>query len=147
MKTITMIQNSDEWLEIRKKYVGASDANIILGEGGKITPLMLWNQKANGIEIDTKGAEFIFAKGHKLEDKMRNIMEMVLDTELKPLVTISEQHEFLMASLDGYDENSGATWECKYVGQDDFKSVDEGNMMMKYYPQVQQQMMLTGAPF
>jgi hypothetical protein len=50
-----------------------------------------------------------------------------------------------MASLDGYNEDLEANWECKFVGKDDFEKVFEGKMLDKYFPQVQMQLAVTGA--
>lgn len=147
MKTIDMIQNSDDWYKMRNNYIGASEANIIMGLSKFRTVLELWKLKTGEAQEGNKTPDYVQAKGHKVESKMRPIMEMLYDTELEPIVVVSEDYPFLMASLDGYSDTLGANWECKYCGQDDFKKVSDGQMLMHYYPQVQHQLMLTGAPF
>lgn len=145
MKTIKTLQNSDEWYEMRKNYLGASDSNIIMGKSKFMTPLELYRQKL-GVDKPKEGANFIQAKGHKLEEKMRPIMEMLYDCSIDAIVAVSQQYDFLMASLDGYMGN-GAVWENKFVGADDYDLVSDGQMLDKYYPQVQHQLMVTGAPY
>lgn len=147
MQKIDMIQNTDEWLKMRNNFIGASEANIIMGQSKFKTPLELWKQKIGEVKEGNKPQNFIQAKGHKMEEKMRNIMDMLYDTDFVPLVVKSDEYEFLMCSLDGYSESLGAVWENKYVGQDDYETVANGKMLMHYYPQVQHQLMLTGAPF
>ncbi len=147
MKIVDIEQNTPEWHALRANRLGASDSNIIMNQGKKITPLMLWKEKALGEKIDNSGAEFIFAKGHRIERKLRNIAEMLFDTDLPSIVAISDEYEFLLASMDGYSSSLSATWECKYCGQDDYDKVAEGEMLMHYYPQVQHQLMLSGAQY
>ena len=147
MKTISMIQNTDDWYKMRNNYLGASEANIIMGKSKFMTALELFNQKIGEPKKDKKENNFIQAKGHRMEEKMRNVMDMIYDTEFKPLVVLSDEYPFLMASLDGYSENIGCVWENKYVGQEDFAKVANRQMLEQYKPQVQQQLLLTGAPF
>lgn len=41
MKTIDMIQNTEEWHKLRNTRLGASEANIIMGKSKFSTPLQL----------------------------------------------------------------------------------------------------------
>jgi putative phage-type endonuclease len=147
MKKIAMIQNTDDWYKMRNSFIGASEANIIMGLSKFKTPLELYNQKIGQAHEGNKEPNFIQAKGHKMEEKMRNVIGMLYDSDFEPIVCVSEQFEFLMASLDGYCEKTGIVWENKYVGQDDYDTVASGKMLDHYMPQVQQQLMVTGAPF
>jgi putative phage-type endonuclease len=147
MKKIDMIQNSDDWYKMRNNYLGASESNIIMGHEKFMTVLELWKLKTGEPKKENKDPNFIQAKGHRIEAKMRPTMEMLYDTDMEPIVVVSEEYPFLMASLDGYSESVGFNWECKYVGQEDYEKVSNQEMLMHYYPQVQHQLMLTGAPF
>lgn len=147
MKTISTIQNTEEWHKVRNGKIGASDANIIMGVSKFMTPLELMKQKKDGPKTDENKSNYIQNKGHMIEEKLRNAAELIYDDEFPPLVVVSDEYPYLMASLDGMGKDSGATWECKYVGQEDFDKVDNGEMLSHYIPQVQQQIMLTGAPF
>lgn len=147
MKTVSTVQNTDEWYKMRNNYIGASEANIIMKKSKFKTPLQLWEQKVKPPEEGNKPSNFIQAKGHRLEEKMRPIMEMLYDTDLEPLVVLSEEYDFLMASLDGYSKDKKFNWENKFVGEDDYQKVANKEMLEHYIPQVQHQLMLTGAPF
>lgn len=148
MKTIGKLkQNSEEWHQWRKEGIGASEANIIMGKSSNISPLMLFNSKVHGIEIDNSGAEFIFAKGHRLEAKARPLFEMEVDGEFPDTIAVMEKTPFLRASLDGYSKELHACWECKFVGQEDFETVKSGKVLDHYYPQLQHQLMVTGANY
>lgn len=147
MQTIDMIQNTKEWYKMRNNYLGASESNIIMGVSKFKTPLELWKQKTGEAQPENKSPNFIQAKGHRLEEKMRPFIELLYDTDFPPIVVKSEEYEFLMCSLDGYSDSIGAVWENKYCGQDDYNKVANGEMLEQYIPQVQHQLMLTGAPF
>lgn len=145
MKIISSIQNTDDWYKLRNTRLGASDANIIMGLSKFKTPLELWKQKTGEPEKGNKEPNFIQAKGHRLEEKCRPIAEMVFDTEFPSMVALSSTHEFLMASLDGYSAQKNWNWENKFVGKEDFEKVSKGIMLEHYKPQIQQQLMITGA--
>lgn len=147
MKTIVAEQNSKEWHELRKTRLGASDACIVLKTSLFMSPFQLWKQKRSDEIPNDDDQNFIQMKGHKYERKMRELMGFLYSTDFEGLTVLSEEYPHLMASLDGYSEEIGCIWENKYVGQDDFEKVNNGEMLAKYVPQVQQQLMLTGAPF
>lgn len=139
-------QNSPEWHEWRKEGLGASEANIIMGVSKFCTPLELWEKKVNGERVeDQEKLNFITEKGHRLEAKARPFFEMEMDNEFPDMIAVMEKNKWLRASLDGYCEETGELWECKFVGQDDFDSVQFGKVLDKYYPQLQHQMMVTGS--
>jgi len=145
MKNISMIQNTDEWRSFRNERLGASEANIIMGVSKFKTPLQLWEQKTGKAQEENKEPNFIQEKGHRIEAKCRHIAEMIFNTEFPPIVAIHEEMDFLMASLDGYSEEQNLNWECKYAGKDDFEKVCNGEVLEQYYPQIQQQLFITGA--
>ena len=147
MKTVDVLQNKDEWYKMRNNFIGASESNIIMGHTKFKTPIGLWKQKIGEAQPENNDTTFIQAKGHRLEEKTRPIIEMVLDTDIKPLVVVSDDYPFLMCSLDGYSEEHHFTWENKFVGAADFEKVNNGEMLMHYYPQVQHQLLLTGANY
>lgn len=147
MKTITMIQNSDEWSKLRETKLGASDANIIMGMSKFMTPHELYLKKTGNWAKEEKESNFIQEKGHRKEIKARAKFELITDKEWPPIVCLHSEYDFLMASLDGYNEELNENWECKFVGKDDFSEVKSGQMLEKYYPQVQMQLAVTGARF
>jgi putative phage-type endonuclease len=144
MQRLELIQNTKEWEELRSTKLGASDANIIMGVSEYCTIRELWMRK-KGLTAEKKSNDFAKNKGHRIEEKYRNTYELETDLEWPPLVALSEDIPFLMASLDGYNPEIEANWECKYVGQEDFENVKSGKMLDKYYPQVQMQLFLTNA--
>lgn len=159
MKIKSIVQNTAEWLALRGKKIGASDANIIMGVSEFKTVRQLWKEKLEYVSgakeavvnEDEKKNTFITDRGHKIEPKIRAMMELEFDVELQDLIIVSEDPEldFLMASLDGYGvcEADGLkyTLECKYVGQEDYLKVKNGQILEQYKPQIMQQLFLSGA--
>jgi len=145
MKTLSMIQNTQEWKAYRKDRIGASDANIIMGVSEYMTPLELWKVKTGKVDVDTDDPNFIQAKGHKLEEKIRAMHEVETGYDFPAIVCLSDVYPFLMCSLDGYCDVLQEVLECKYVGQEDFASVKNGMALPQYMPQVMTQLLLTGA--
>lgn len=150
MKTIDLVQNSKEWHEFRKTRLGASCANIIMGVSEFQTPREYWKARRKYIENPDVLVEdepnFIQAKGHRAEPKLRSILELQLGFDFPAVVVINDAFPAFMASLDGWCEELQATAEFKLVGKDNFEFVrDQKKCLPQYYPQVQQQLMLTNA--
>lgn len=141
-KLINIKQNTDEWYELRFDYLGASDANIIMGVSKFMTPEELLEQKVK--RIKNTDPNYIQELGHKIEDKQINYYNLELDLDLEPSLMV---HEILplLASFDGYDEKKNIIWEHKLVGKADFEKVKNGEMLEQYYPQVQQQLFISEA--
>ena len=58
---------NEEWLEIRRKGIGGSDAGTVLGKNPYKSPLTLWAEKRNELPNEFKGNEAT-AWGHLLEE-------------------------------------------------------------------------------
>ena len=97
-----MIQQSDEWLEMRKKFIGASDAPIILGESPWSTPYKLWREKIGISECEK--TNFAMKRGIDLEPEARCAFTKCTGIEVQPDVIFSKKYPFMMASLDGIDK-------------------------------------------
>jgi len=148
-----MQQNTPEWEKLRQGKIGASDANIIMGVSTFMTPLDLYLKK-KGLPPRKKESdnEFITSKGHWLEDKMRAEIELETGCEFPPEIRIHAEIDFLMASMDGYNEPWKMGIECKYVGQEDFAKIEKWDPqssepfpLPQFYPQMQQQYVCSGA--
>ena len=129
-----------EELEIRKSYANASEAGIITGTdaekqfnlylekiGSKEPDDLTWVQPVRFGEV-TEALNIEFAE-HKLGKKVTALQQAV----------ISDEYPWMRATLDGMID--GHILECKCVSA--FGKEDE--QKAKYYPQVQQQMLITGA--
>lgn len=142
MEIIELKQNSEDWHTFRQKHIGASDAPIILGCSPYKTPWGLLQEKLTGKSSTI--SDYILKKGHEMEEKARHLFELALETTLTPVVIRSEKWPFLTASLDGMTEDK-VVWEHKLVGLEDFQNIKAGKCPEKFWPQLQQQMLVSGA--
>jgi len=147
-------QNSNEWLEWRRKGLGASDAPVVMGVSPYKTPFQLFEEKI-GKPSKKKANEYITNKGHKAEGPARARAEFKIGMVFKPELVEMENYEWLRASLDGYNEEHHVIMEIKYQGAEDHakaKAWVDGEIKNvrdavpeKYWPQIQHQLMVTGA--
>ena len=135
-----MKQGTKEWLELRKKYIGASDAPVIMGVSPWTTPLQLWEEKL-GIKGPRESTEAM-RQGLVKEDSARNLFYKLTDIQVFPDV-IFHENEFMMASLDGIDLTRKHALEIKSpfkIDSPDHELALEGKIPQKYYPQLQHQL-------
>lgn len=130
-------QNTPEWLEMRKSKIGASDAPIIMGESPYGTPLQLYEEKIGIRERYQHGG---MALGHKREPIARRLFEEEMLCAVEPTVVVHPVHEWMMASLDGYDQASNLAVEIKNPNEQDHETARQGKVPQKYFAQLQHQM-------
>ena len=114
-------QGSDEWLAWRLQGLGASELPIILGEVPKSygTYDSLLAEKLGA--PPKKKNDFIMAKGHETEIKIRAKLCMKYDLELVPTCAEYGKFPFFRTSLDGYHPK--LTIEAKYCGGENLNLV------------------------
>lgn len=142
---VELEQNTPEWLEFRNNYIGASDANIIMGLSKYCTRAKLLEQKRNPENI-INTESYAANLGHKVEEKKRPAVSFEFDLDLKPVV-MKKKGMPLTASLDGWDQKKKVPWEHKLLGAEDFENAKKGIFPEKYKPQVQQQLFITEAEY
>lgn len=145
METVELSQNTLEWEEERRRFIGSSDVPIIMGYHNWSTPYKLWEQKLGFSEENTADKQFIFQKGHRLEDKARKMYELYSGLDFPPKVVQKSDLPYARASLDGINFAHKKQIEIKYVGRGVWLDLKNGaNIPDHYYPQVQYQLMITG---
>lgn len=131
-------QGSDEWLELRRTKVTATDASAILG----INP---W-KSAHDVYLDKmgQGKPFItnpaIERGRMMEDSIREHYEALVNEWFPPAVAIHPD-EWALASLDGINAHNTKILEIKTCGKKVFEEVGQGGPPSYYFSQVQFQMM------
>lgn len=138
-----MIQGSDEWLEWRKQGLGASDAPIVMGVSPWKTRFKLWEEKL-GLADDKPNTNPAMAMGHMWEPRIREMAENKLERRFPASEVVHKDKPHLRASLDGISE-CGELLECKLANKLDHEGAARGLVPDKYYPQLQHQMLVTGA--
>lgn len=143
MKTINLIQGSQEWLAFRKNHLGASDAAIIMGvyKWNK-TPKMLWEEKLGLAEHSSDNAATRFGKAN--EANAREVYEEMMGEKYDAAIVMNDAYPILMASLDGLNAAQTNAVEIKCAGNEDHQTAKEGKVPLHYYPQVQMQLLVTG---
>lgn len=140
-----MRQNTPEWLEIRKKYIGASDAPIIMGvspfkrsDGRKKTPHVLWMEKLDLLPQEKESRAMKYGK--QMEESAREAYEKMVGDFFAPKVCFHKEIKYLMASLDGVSIDGKLAVEIKNANYEDHTLAKTNKVPAKYYPQVQQQL-------
>lgn len=126
-------QGTQAWLELRKQYVTATDAPIIMGLSPFKTPYKLWRQK---MDLDPPDEETErMREGTRLEPLARKWIEKNLDLKCEPKIVFKN---FMMASLDGVTD-MGNIFEIK-CGPKSFEQAKQGIIADYYICQMQHQM-------
>ncbi len=142
MRTIELEQGSKEWLDFRMNKIGASDAPIIMGDSPWATSYKLWERKMGFAEEQKE--THAMSEGKRLEEVARQTVEEVLHIPLYPLVGIHDEHDWMIASFDGFSIDGRAV-EIKCVGLDDhLMAVLDKQVPKKYRYQLQHQLAVSG---
>lgn len=138
---IDLQQNTPEWLEFRRRKIGASDSPIIIGVSPWKTPLQLWEEKL-GLR---QGVETIaMRRGSDLEHTARCFYQDLMGYEIKPKVMIHPDFDWMMASLDGMSVDGKNVVEIKCPGKKTHEMAECGIVPDHYMPQLQHQMSVAG---
>lgn len=112
-----MDQGTQDWLKWRKTGIGSSDTPVIIGVSPHDKTIRdIWIDKTNP-EVQEEHS-YIFKKGHEMEAKVRAMYELTTDSQYPPTTM---QRDFLLASLDGWNESTKTAIEIKYVGKSAIK--------------------------
>lgn len=137
-----LVQGSQEWLEMRKNYIGASDAPVIMGVSPYKTEHKLWEEKL-GISNETVDT-FATRYGHAMEDPARKAYEEFTKVLVVPEVVFHKEKKFMMASLDGLSLDGSIAVEIKNPCSADHEIAKNGEIPKKYFPQLQHQIAVLG---
>ena len=132
-----MEQNTQEWLEMRKKMIGSSDAPIIMEMSPFKTPLKLWEEK---VGISKSNFNPAMAYGHKMEPIARRLFEEEMLCTVEPKVILHPNYDWMMASLDGLNVDAKIAVEIKNPNAKDHNEAKLGKVPDKYYAQLQHQL-------
>jgi putative phage-type endonuclease len=131
-------QNTPEWLEMRKNYLGASDAPTIMGIYTYRTPIDIYNSKLLCNYEDE--CNIAMQRGKEMEEPARLMYQDMKMCIVEPTVLFHPKHKFMMASLDGFCEESKVAVEIKNPCKEDHEIARSGNVPEKYFPQLQHQL-------
>jgi len=140
---VDLIQNTEEWLEFRKSKIGASDIPVIMGLSPYSTPLSLWKRKLGFEESPPMHAGMLY--GQRNESMVREMAQIEVDLRFDPVIFQHDEHEWAIASLDGYNADKKTVIEIKCCNKSDHEGARKGKIPTKYYPQLQWQYFVTDA--
>lgn len=135
-------QGTPEWLEMRKRYLGASDIPVLMEESPYKTPYQLWQEKL-GLSQPQKMTESM-EYGQKNEENIRGMYEIISGYKMTPQVIFHPKIDYLMASLDGLNEYGTFAVEIKCNNHDNHCLAKEGQIPYCHYGQLMAQMECLG---
>ena len=135
MVNINVEQGTQDWLELRRKSVTASDCACLMGVGFE-TPYQRWMKKITGEEEPVNDD---MQRGKDLEPVARAEAERIFETPFYPETHIHAQNTWAMASLDGISPN-GTIIEIKCPRSKGHEAARLGVIADYYIPQLQWQM-------
>lgn len=143
MITYPVQQGSQEWLDIRKKFNTASEANAMMGTCPHITRTELLDQKKTGIAKEpTNYEKKLFALGHQAEAAARPLAEEIIEDDLYPVVASRGDY---LASYDGITMLNDIGFEHKLWNATLAESVNEGIVPDSHVWQLEQQLFVSKA--
>ncbi len=137
-----MKQNTPEWLEMRKKYIGASDAPAIMGISPWKSKYQLWEEKVS-ISVPTYKSASMH-RGTEMEPIAREEFIKMTGLIVEPEVMFHPSNSFMMASLDGLSKDKKYAVEIKCPGPVDHNEAMLDMVPKKYVPQLQHQLEVCG---
>lgn len=139
MKFLQVEQDTDDWLNLRRTKIGASDAPVIMNCGYK-KPSQLMQDKLMGKESYVTSA---MQRGKELEPLARDLISKKHNTTYRPVVVQSMTVDWQMASLDGFDDKSGYFIEIKCPNAEKYAQIARGEVPIEYFWQIQHQLCVT----
>ncbi|MDW6094021.1 homogentisate 1,2-dioxygenase [Vibrio rhizosphaerae] len=144
MKTLDLVQGSQEWLEARLNYYCASEAPAVMGESKYMSRSQLLDLKkgwqSNPVSSFTQK---LFDDGHEHEDMARDILELEELEDYPPVVGLEVVDGIeMLASFDGFGD-AGA-WEHKDWNKTLAENVRNALLEPHYYWQLEHQCIVGG---
>jgi putative phage-type endonuclease len=134
----TLLTDKQAWLKLRKNFIGASDAPVVLGVSPWKTPYQLWQEKL-GISSDQEETPAM-RYGTNLEETARRAYEKYTGSLMVPEIVYHAEKKYMMATLDGLSPNGDMAVEIKCPNESDHNLAKSGKVPEHYKPQLQHQL-------
>ena len=155
---ILLPRNHEEWLQERKKGLGASDAGTIIGVNRWKTNVELWREKVGMQEPEDISDKPYVQYGHDAEPHLRALFaldhpELKVTYESPYKMIFSDEFPFIFATPDGELEElatgrlGGLEIKTTEIMNSRQWSEWDGRIPQQYYAQVCHQFLATGWSF
>jgi len=146
MKFVDVEQGSFEWHALRRTKIGASSSPSLLNLSPYKTPVDVYNEMVFGEKGYVNAA---MQNGTDKEGEARDYFNSIIPTpgeqyKFSPAVVVSEEYDFLMASLDGINASHNVILEIKVPGQKVYEQCFLDNVPIHWEYQIQHQLAVTG---
>jgi putative phage-type endonuclease len=138
-----LVQGTQQWIEWRKKGVGASEMAAILGLCPYSTKYQVWLEKT-GRSTGFVG-NYATQRGNELEARARARYELITMEDAPPALAVHPKYDICRVSLDGKSADNRLILEIKCLGKEYHSMAQSGIVPPHYVPQVQYQLAVTGA--
>lgn len=137
--------SEQEWLELRKNYLGGSDASVILGVNKYKSAVALYLEKTGQIENEFTG-NLATELGNELEPFVAKKFEEATGKRVRRLNKMlqHEEHEFMTANLDRVIIGEKAFLECKTTNARNENAWKDDAVPVEYLAQVMHYLAVTG---
>lgn len=140
-KFLDVEQGSEEWLELRKKCVTATDIATIMGVNPYKTAYQLWQEKLGLKELEIENDAM--RRGKELEPIALEACCKIIGKNFYPAVVTHDRYPWAMASLDGISQDRTSICEIKCMGKANHEEALGGHVKELYNCQMQWQMFVT----
>ena len=137
-------ENREDWLSLRRNYIGGADAAAVVGLNEWQSPYALWCEK-RGITPQFEGnlrTDF----GTFAEDFVAKRFEQETGKKVRRnnFSMINDEYPWAIADIDRDIEGEDAILECKVVNELQLKHYACGDYPPRFYCQVQHYLAVTG---
>jgi len=134
----------EEWLELRRKYIGGSDIAAIIGLNRYRSPIDVWMDKTGRKE--DKPANEAMRQGLDLEDYVAKRFEEESGKKVQRtnFMHVSDDHPYFAANIDRMVVGEDALLECKTTSMYSSGRWKDNKTPDEYYCQVQWYLGVTG---
>lgn len=107
------IKNQQQWLELRKKSIGGSDAAAVVNLNQYQSRYSLWAEKTG--KVEAFAGNIATDVGHILEDYVAQLFEMETGkkVEKRDVTIYNDEYPFAHANVDRFLVDEDAILECK----------------------------------
>lgn len=143
--TVKEMQNRQNWLDMRNKGIGGSDAGVIMGSSPWKSRYQLWLEKTGQVQPEDLSEKEAVYWGTVLEQAVADrFVELTGKAVRRSGMMQNTEHPWMLANVDRLIVGESAGLECKTTNAFSSKEWEDDQLPDSYYWQCQHYMMATG---